>query len=177
MSSSMRGVLARLGASTCRGVYGAIRLGKCDCGFEYSCTSKGCVDEEDDTARCAGICADGALGTGASCANPAGTITTAKKMAAMKTTAARRNAVNTLKRCIRIISIGDTQLVTISDLPQPIRFEGTGRSGPQFRRHLLIRRPMGKSSLQSSPSVAQLATAEKTMFPAPWSRITRLQIN
>src|ERR1700733_4210245 len=92
MSPSMRGVFARFGCATRRGVYGPIGLGKCDSGFEYCCTSKG-------------FDADGALGIDdESCAHPAGTIRAATSIAA-----AGRIARNTLKaeleRCIRFISI------------------------------------------------------------------------
>jgi len=38
-------VLARFGGSTCRGVYGPIGSGKCESGFAYSFTSKGCDDD------------------------------------------------------------------------------------------------------------------------------------
>jgi hypothetical protein len=87
-------------------------------------------------------------------------------MAARKKTAARRNPVNTVKLCIRIISIGDNQLVTISDLPQPVRLEGTGRSSPRFRRHPLIRRAIGKSSLQSFPCSRPIGDGGKDNVPS-----------
>jgi hypothetical protein len=98
-------VLARFGGATWRAVYGASGLGNGDCGFAYSCTLNGC--DEEGKAFWTGTCDDGALGMGAaSCAHPAGTMITERKMAARKRAAAARgNAVNSLKRCIRIISI------------------------------------------------------------------------